>query len=148
MTTIPSEIVSKFYEMDPQTDDLLPNGWRLKNGMVVLSEARLLREDVDKLSEDSSLYWWDKAKERNRWATVSDLSYQGDIVSFVATYADGTKRQRMYSCGYAWLVKLDSIPKDEQYPSACGHAINLYHPHCAFVGCSNNVRCAGLFTQS
>lgn len=141
MTTIPSEIVSKFYETDPQTDDLLPDGEHLKDGMVVLIESRMLREYVSNSDEVVRPYRQDRIKENNRWAAVSHLVYHGDIVSFIATYADGTKRKRTYACGYAWVVKLDSVPNDEQLPT-CDHAIDTPYLHCTTVGCSNY---AGLF---
>lgn len=108
--------VSKFREMDPETEDLIADGEDLKNGMRVLIADPMNRKDVSHGFNDSLggvvvEYLLDRAKERNRWCTVSQLSYRDEIVSFVAIYDDGTKRKRTYNCSWAWFVKLDSMPK-------------------------------------
>lgn len=142
--------VGKFREMDPKTEDLIADGCDLKNGMRVLIANSAGRADIshgfnnpllfDRIDENKL----NRAKENNRWCTVSQLSHRDGLVSFVATYDDGTKRKRTYNRNWAWFVKLDSMPEDEQQPT-CDHAIDTHYPHCTTVGCTNY---AGLFAQS
>lgn len=117
-----SLFVEKFYEMDPQFEDLLPNGTHLKDGMVVLLEDSLHRADPSRINENP--YEAEKARAVNRWATVSHVEViqrwerndHGEViggysplVTFVATYGDGTKKKRSYDASFAWIVKLDSL---------------------------------------
>lgn len=117
--------VGKFSEMDPKTEDLIADGCDLKNGMRVLIADPFCREDVSHgfntliLGLDEGKL--NRAKEKNRWCTVSQLSYSGDIVSFVAIYDDDTKRKRTYKCSWAWLVKLDSMPKTDENGDELGN---------------------------
>lgn len=151
-----SNYVSKFREMDPKTEDLIVDGCDLKNGMRVLVAGSMFREDTSWVDAPPSDYRLDRAKETNRWCTVSHLTYSGDIVSFVATYDDGTKRKRTYHCRHAWFVKLDSIPKtlaetsEETLPTPsepmceprCEHARD---EHCLVRECHNYAgRCSEL----
>lgn len=99
----------KFYVMDPKTEDLLPNGKRLTNGMRVLAGSPDNRERIEKYETD---WVMDRLLEQNRWCTVSDLEVGDTIVSFVAVYEDGTKRLRVLGLYLPWLVKLDSIPEE------------------------------------
>lgn len=118
-----SLFVDKYYDMDPQFEDLLPDGTYLQDGMVVLLEDSMLRADP---SRAENVHEIERAKEANRWATVSHVKVtkrwahneHGDalgetspLVSFVATYGDGTKKKRSYDASYAWIVKLDSMSK-------------------------------------
>jgi len=106
-----NRFVSKFFQMDPKTEDLLSNGSMLKEGMVVMIEDDFGRVDVER---DTKVERYDLARalENNRWCTVSEIethSQNYDIISFVATYEDGTKKKRTFNKSYAWYVKLDSI---------------------------------------
>lgn len=121
--------VSKFYEMDPQFEDLVPSGTLLQNGMMVLLEDSMMRADpatLNSSSETHNRYEGERAREVNRWCEVTHLEVRkrfdyddigavigesSPIISFVAVYFDGTKKKRRYDASYAWLVKLDSIPK-------------------------------------
>lgn len=106
-----SKFVEKYYEMDPKTVDLLANGSKLKNGMVVLIEDFMTREDPENQkhdSEDYRKYTYQRLLENNRWAKVSDLRVKNGLVEFVATYIDGTKKHRRFAESYAWFVLLDS----------------------------------------
>lgn len=111
------QFVSKYYEMDPETDDLLFDGTKLKNEMRVLIASPSLRhETVQRVMTDRALY---DLRGDNRWCFVSEIevtprqSYQNEgTVSFVALYDDGTKRKRVFSLSHAWIVKKDSIPAD------------------------------------
>ena len=115
-----SLFVSKFYEMDPQFEDLLANGKDLKDGMIILLEDSMFRGDPD----STSPYEQEKVREINRWCTVSQVNIQrrfdtdelgrviqeaSPLVSFVATYGDGVKKKRSYDSSYAWIVKLESM---------------------------------------
>lgn len=118
--------VDKFYEMDPQFEDLIPEGTQLRDGMIVLLEDSTLRSDPDALL---SKYDEERMREVNRWCTVSELTVRrrfdrnemGDVIdeaspliSFIAIYADGTKKKRTYDASYAWIVKLESISQTDE----------------------------------
>lgn len=127
--------VDKFYEMIPEFDQLLPRGTMLEDGMVVLigdSIARANLRHLEKLESGerthihtSPEYERDKAREYNRWCTVSDIQIiprwwtneygevvgeRSPMIAFVGTYGDGTKRKRNCDSDFPWLVKKDSLP--------------------------------------
>lgn len=108
---IPTEMVDKYFQMDPETDDLLPTGDKLEVGMVVLIEDYTKRIAIPEggvvTLNGVSQYL---ALESNRWCRISDVKVVGMSLSFVATYADGTKRKRFESVTNAWYVKKDSKP--------------------------------------
>lgn len=102
--------VDKFYEMDPETEDLI-RGDELRNDMVVVIEDGMLRADTEHLR---SRYDSERARANNRWCTVSSIRrrYTGDdnaIVSFIGVYEDGVKKERSFSESYCWIVKKDSM---------------------------------------
>lgn len=110
------DLVPKFYQMDPKTEDLLYDGTSLADGMVILIATSDERSSLDDLNEE-----WrkDKALATNRWCKVSNLRVlkrtklmdaRSATVSFIAVYEDGTKRKREYPVGESWFVKIDSIP--------------------------------------
>lgn len=117
-----AQLVPQFFVMDPSTEDLLPNGDHLVDGMIVLIEDHMARSNLRRLENGNPItgemdsYEGNRALECNRWCTVTNLElhpYRGDmgrLVSFIAVYEDGTKRKRTYNRDYAWFVKLDSIP--------------------------------------
>jgi hypothetical protein len=119
MATIPNVTVPRYFDMDPTTDDLISRGDKLKNGMVVLLEADILRGNPN-ARPGSTMYDYEtkKSKESNRWCMVTELEvrssrdngYTNKLVEFVGVYSDGTKRKRTYGNDYAWFVKLDSFP--------------------------------------
>lgn len=105
------EFVDKYYEMDPQTEDLLPDATFLRDGMVVLigtSGSRLGLKDL-RTEGDKEMH-----RIRNRWARIQHISFRpmvvGQRIEFIATYAGGIKKQVSYDASTAWLVKLDSMP--------------------------------------
>jgi hypothetical protein len=117
--------MDKHYAMNPEFDDLLPEGTDLKDGMIVLLEDSMMRGDVDRATRDK--YEFERVSEVNQWCTVSNikitqrwerddmgrvLSEGSPLVSFIATYPDGVKRKRTYDASYAWLVKKASIPTE------------------------------------
>jgi hypothetical protein len=124
------KFVPKYYRMNPKTDELIPNGSGLKNGMRVLIEEPNKRVNTD---EDLDNWEEDRALESNRWCTVEALQVDPTGVSFVGVYDDGTKRSRRCAGSHAWLVRKDSIPgenaKTEQLNtiivSAMAAAINI-----------------------
>lgn len=118
--------VSKFYEMNPEDDELLPSGVDLRDGMIVLLEDTLVRGNWE-TGRELGPYEIERVKECNRWCEVSHITIRrrfehdemgaviaesSPLVSFVATYPDGTKKKRNYDAAYAWLVKRISIPTE------------------------------------
>lgn len=112
-----TEYVSKYYEMDPEFEDVVFSGNDLVNGMIVLAEDPIAR--ADDLNEDEATdREISELRMRNRWATVTDLTVTSDQTRFVAVYSDGTKRKRTLGTSHAWLVKKDSMPQqgdDDSY---------------------------------
>lgn len=108
-------LTGKFYTMDPETEDLI-RGDALQNGMVVMIEGNVVREDPE--SGRDSKYARARLMENNRWCEVTDLRFRGydspdssRLTTFIGVYADGTKASRSFSTSYAWFVKKDSLPK-------------------------------------
>jgi hypothetical protein len=140
--------VSKYYEMDPKTEDLI-DGRDIKDGMRILIADPIMRENTFWTDAEPDAHWLDRAKELNRWCVVSRLeaSHRG-VVSFFAVYDDDTKRKRTYNVSHAWLVKLNSIPKTDEIPEqeypTCDHAIDTHYPHCTTLDCPNY---AGLYSR-
>lgn len=101
--------VERYYQMNPETEDMLPNGGAIRNGMVVLIADPNKRAIV----KETALDWeMDRVLERNRWAKVSHVIGDGSTVMFIAEYEDGTKKQRMMAFRSAWLVKKASMPDE------------------------------------
>lgn len=99
-------LISKFYRMDPKTDDVLLSGRSLKRGM------RVLIEDPDKrVNTEGDLEEWEfeKALANNRWCTVGSIEKNATGVRFVGIYDDETKRVRSFDLYHAWIVKIDSM---------------------------------------
>lgn len=99
--------VPKFYQMDPRTEELIPDGRILSDGMVILLADPNHRGRPEKMS--AADWELDRVMERNRWCTISNVSIRGNLLTFVATYEDGTKRKRSESTDTPWLVHKDSI---------------------------------------
>ena len=111
-----SMFVDKFYEMDPQFEDLLPDGSYLKEGMVVLLEDSMFRADSERV--EANPYEAEKMREANRWCRVTHLEIgnrydPNPLIKFIAVYGDGVKKKRVYNVSFAWIVKIDSIPQEE-----------------------------------
>lgn len=113
------QFVDQFYEMNPETEAVVPNGRNLKNGMLVLVDDYKLRQDLFWLKDGrrgdegfaKALYL---ARERNRWCTVTECEvYENPgeklMVGFTAAYDDGTRRRRVVDLSVGWIVKLESI---------------------------------------
>lgn len=98
----------KFYKMNPETEELLPDGSHLANGMKVLVNDSDVRMRVGEGMKDWEM---DRALANNQWCTISNLEIErnGAMISFIGTYEDGTKRNRRLGRALTWLVKLDSI---------------------------------------
>ena len=114
MGEIPSTMVPKYYEMNPDTEDLIFNGDTLINGMVVLLTSTEAKQELDQPGR-----WFGKrkltpsekhrARVCNRWCRVTELDIVGNHVRFVGVYADGTKHPRASSAMNSWLVRFDSL---------------------------------------
>jgi hypothetical protein len=105
------EFVTKYYEMDPIEEDLLIDGSKLENDMVVLIEDPEFRVNVSMHFIDDMPATKERALRWNRWATVSEYEFdtEADEVIFVAVYEDGTKKKQIVSADKAWFVKLYSM---------------------------------------
>jgi hypothetical protein len=108
-------VVPKFYDMDPKTEDMLPSGRYLANGMKVLIASSNTRSRTDDLSVD---WVHDAAITNNRWCTVTHLEVINNHTRFVGVYEDGTKRMRVAATTEAWLVKIDSITEANKLATA------------------------------
>ena len=94
--------VDRFYEMNPESEDLLA-GDELENGLIVLIEDSMVREDASRAEFDA--YAMKRLRENNQWCRVTSLRRHGDLVSFVGVYEDGVKRPRTFNQSYYWIVK-------------------------------------------
>lgn len=118
IATYSVHFVSKFYRMNPETDDLLPNGRALRVGMRVLIDDTKRRINTN-VEGGMSDWQYDNALELNRWCTiVGGLEVSLSQTRFIAQYEDGTKRLRVADTSYPWLVKLDSIPESNDRHAA------------------------------
>ncbi|QFG08742.1 hypothetical protein PBI_INGRID_70 [Arthrobacter phage Ingrid] len=117
---IPFQLESKGYIMNPSDTDLI-RGKELEDGMIVLLEDSLLREEPT-CTEDPEHKCGSRchrAFKTSRWCKVSKLEKRmrvtGEValLSFVGEYADGSKSSHTYNVSYFWYVKLDSIPKKD-----------------------------------
>lgn len=105
---IPNEIVGKYETVDPETEEILFDGYLLKSGMVVVIEDVELRWDVVDDPDDRHMYYM---MVMNRWCRISDVySTRNHKVEFIATYADGFIVKRITDTSKAWIVKVDSKP--------------------------------------
>lgn len=103
-----SQFVDQYYEMDPETEDLLDNGSLVIDGMKVLLEDPQFRTNIH---DGMSAYEISGARMTNRWATVEKAKLVDGNLSFVGVYDDGIKRKVVREIRLAWLVKKDSIPR-------------------------------------
>jgi hypothetical protein len=107
-----ADFVDKFYEMNPETEDVLHNGTLIEDGMRVLIETPSYRVDIHENMSEAAL---SHARMMNRWCTVekSRVSVQegSGLLAFTGIYDDGVKRRRNVHAEYAWIVKKDSIPR-------------------------------------
>lgn len=105
---IPEDFTPLNFRMDPATEDLI-RGDKLENGMVVLIEQAMHREDPDRAfntERELTAYEMERLQRNSRWCRVTGLYTQGDITQFIGVYADGTKHSRTYNLSYCWYVKL------------------------------------------
>lgn len=107
-----TEFVSKYYEIDPVTEDVLHNGTLVIDDMKVLIETSSIRVEIQANMTEGELY---AARTYNRWATVTESKvktiHDQAVLTFVALYDDGTKRKITQDANLAWIVKKDSIPR-------------------------------------
>ncbi len=114
------KLVSKYYQMNPETDELISSE-NLLAGMIVLLEDSDQRVDVSSgFYEDAPAWMVSRALERNRWCMISDVKIVGvaeERVWFTATYEDGSKQRRTYDVKTFWLRKSiyhSDMPKAEE----------------------------------
>lgn len=107
------EFVPKYYQMNPETEDVLFDGNALVNGMKVLIEDPEYRTTIPPngfhgLNQEVL----NRARRWNRWLTVSDLRFDktNRSVSFIGIYyPDGVKMKITALIDLAWLVKKETI---------------------------------------
>lgn len=103
-----NELVERFYVMNPETEDVLPTGEQLRNGMIVLIESAESKAGLEYAIEPVKLA---NARKTNRWCEVSELRiWPNSQITFIGIYADGVKCQRTAPVRDAWLVTIDSVP--------------------------------------
>lgn len=110
-----TSFVNKFYELDPETEDLVPYGDLLMDGMVVLIESPMERARIELTMTENTVR---DARVNNQWCKVTDarifpVGEHGEEVRFVGIYPDGSKFQRAMNTSRAWYVKIDSIPEPD-----------------------------------
>ena len=104
-------MVSKYFVMNPETDDLLLTGYRLRPGMEVLIEDHKLRGDVNGYEDEAVMH---RLLQYNRWCVIEDLRFNKEFVNFIGKYEDGTKRSFTLELTHSWFVKKESLNKNEQ----------------------------------
>ena len=116
--------LDKYYEMDPNTDDLLFDGTLLRNDMIVVVGDEQFRGDTTAEMTPSNA---ERIKMFNRWCMVSNLVVGREQIAFIATYDDGTKRKIVCDVRWPWLVKLNSIRPDQQPQDQAFDAFGARH---------------------
>lgn len=93
------------YLMNPAEDTLL-FGDELREGMWVLLDDEHLRAGVEAPEEVQI--------RAQRFCRVARLRIHGETLSFVGEWVDGYQKSRgPVALSYAWIVKKDSIPAEE-----------------------------------
>lgn len=113
-----NDFVPQYFEMDPASDDLLFDGTKLRNNMVVLVEEDNFRYSLEKFAA-GALNELDRAQmlRYQRWAMVSDVVINMQNVSFIATYNDGSKRKINITTECGWYVKKESMSAPQEEPA-------------------------------
>lgn len=101
-------LVERFYTMKKEHEYLERDGENLKNGMVVLLAQDLLRWPLENRQE-SDFQNFDEVLKTNRWCTISEISFNGYMVTFVGIYQDGRTFRRTFPKDVAWLVKKNPV---------------------------------------
>lgn len=108
---IPTEIVGKYETVDIETEEILFDGYELRNGMIVIIEDVDLRWDVLDNPDDRHMYY---TMVMNRWCRISNVCVRNTKVEFLATYEDDFAVKRVTDVSKAWIVKKESIPPRTQ----------------------------------
>jgi hypothetical protein len=108
-------VVPKYYVMDPKTEDMLPSGRFLANGMKILTANPNERVRPEEATTD---WLRNRLMELNRWQTVTQLEVGATLIKFVGVYEDGAKVAQRCSVNEAWLVKTDSITESNKLATA------------------------------
>lgn len=109
---IKDQLVPKYFRMNPETDDLIPNHNGLREGMKVLVGSNDFRNDIERIDTPASL---DTALRYNRWFTIVKLSagvsFTDQTVWFIGEYDDGEKQKFVFNKDQHWYVKKDTAVK-------------------------------------
>jgi hypothetical protein len=95
------------YEMDPAVDDLLFEGTELRDGMIVLPEARRDRDPERRGSHADQ--WRQVTRLRVRPTVICGQNV--DLVEFIGVYVDGYKAKESMGSVNSWIVRKDSVPQ-------------------------------------
>lgn len=119
-----SDLVDKWYDMDPKVEDLLWDSSELVEGMVVLVEDPMMRIDVRYPLSEEMLY---QARTWNRWFMISHIvDLNSNQINFMANYEDGSKRKFVaVAKSRSWLCKLGK-PVVGLNTDASGHEVDMY----------------------
>lgn len=118
----PNGMVDKWYEMDPEVEELIYDGTELVEGMVILIESPEMRVDVREVLTDEQLF---RARRTNRWMMISRIMLSPDRthVTFLAEFEDGVKSKLDFEVRESWLCKfgrpvvgIAQVPGQESIP--------------------------------
>jgi hypothetical protein len=104
------EYMDQYYQMNPETEDIVLSGNYLRKGLVVLVENSGYRLDPSR-KNSLSKGEMELLRMRNCWAEiVSEIeSYSDGQVGFLAKYSDGIVKKVVVANTFAWLIKKASI---------------------------------------
>ena len=111
LSEVPEGFVPQGYLMNPETDIVI-SGRQLQNGMIVLLEENLMREDASTHDESTHELARVRAMATSRWCVIRDLSSTSDrnrVRKFIGIYEGGVEISRTYHEDYYWIVKKNSF---------------------------------------
>lgn len=119
-----SDLVDKWYDMDPEVEDLLWDSSELVEGMVVLIDNPMLRIDVRYPLSAEMLY---QARTWNRWFMISHIvDLNSTHINFMANYEDGSKRKFVaVAKSRSWLCKLGGLNAEAVVSDGSGHEVDM-----------------------
>lgn len=110
------EFEKKHFVPDPDTDTMIPSGRMLSDGMIVLVDSHILRQELSdsKHQDDHTPENRLKVLKYNRWCRVTQLESYDHIsgeehVSFIGVYGGGIEFSWDRPTRVAWYVKKDSL---------------------------------------
>lgn len=106
-----TDLVDKFYEINPAEDFFCPYAEGLQVGWRVLPEGSDGKQNLSEM-----ISWTPFIREfalrHNQWGRVLCVTIDNDRAWVSLAYDDGITRQMVVNKHRAWLVKRDSVPRD------------------------------------